>query len=112
MQVIGRRACEPITVEEVMEHVRVSRRTFEKRFKVRFGRTPHHETRRVQFEQARCLLAETDWSIVQIAPRIGHSDAKRFISLFRKTFGDPPGGVSAQASFGGARHDEPVGLRD
>jgi LacI family transcriptional regulator len=109
MQVISRRACEPITVEEVMEHVRVSRRTFEKRFKARFGRTPHDEIRRVQFEQARRLLAETDWSIVQIAQHIGHSDAKRFITLFRETFGDPPGayrrrlrsGVSGPARQGG-----------
>lgn len=109
MRVIAQRACEPITVEQVMEHVRVSRRTFEKRFKARFARTPHDEIRRVQFEQARRLLAETDWSIVRIAHHIGHSDPKRFITLFRKAFGDPPGayrrklrsGVSGPARQGG-----------
>ncbi|MFP4054085.1 MAG: substrate-binding domain-containing protein, partial [Phycisphaerae bacterium] len=90
MRVIAQRACEPITVEQVMEHVRISRRTFEKRFKARFAHTPHDEIRRVQFEQARRLLSETDWPIVQIAHRVGHSDAKRFITLFRKAFGDPP----------------------
>ncbi|MEX0652604.1 MAG: DNA-binding transcriptional regulator [Phycisphaeraceae bacterium] len=91
-QFIRRHACEPIQVADLMEHVGVSRRTLERRFKAMFSRSLHDEIRRVQFERARTLLAESDLPIPVVARRSGFRDFKRFTTLFHNAFGAPPTG--------------------
>ncbi len=83
-------ACDPMTVEQMMEEISVSRRTLEKRFQATFGRTLHAEIRRQQFQRARRLLAESDLVVPEVASRCGFSDPKRFTNLFSKAHGMPP----------------------
>ena len=83
-------ACDPMRVEDMMDVLKVSRRTLEKRFRTMFGRTLHDEIRRLQFERARQLLCDTDLKIPQVARKCGFRDPKRFTTLFRQEFGSPP----------------------
>lgn len=83
-------ACDPMRVEDMMDVLKVSRRTLEKRFRTMFGRTLHDEIRRLQFEKARQLLCDTDLKIPLVAKKCGFRDPKRFTTLFRQEFGSPP----------------------
>jgi LacI family transcriptional regulator len=83
-------ACDPMRVHDMMDVLKVSRRTLEKRFRTMFGRTLHDEIRRLQFEKARQLLCDTDLKIPQVARKCGFRDPKRFTTLFRQEFGSPP----------------------
>jgi len=55
------------------------------------GRTFQQETRRLRFERAKELLAETDLKISTIAEEIGMRDPSRFVAGFRREFGVTPG---------------------
>jgi LacI family transcriptional regulator len=90
MRYIQVHACDPMSVAQMLDELSVSRRTLEKRFHRRFGRTPHDEIRRVQFERAKQLLAESDLKIPDVARRSGFKDPKRFTTLFHEAFGMPP----------------------
>jgi len=90
MRYMQAHACDPMKVTDMLDVVKVSRRTLEKRFRTTFGRTLHDEIRRLQFERARQLLCDTDLKIPQVATRCGFRDPKRFTTLFREEFGSPP----------------------
>ncbi len=88
--VIRERACEPVSVGEAVEGLGVSRRTLEKRFRAFLGRSPHEEIKRIQFERARRLIAETRLSVREVARQCGYRDTKRFSLDFRRRFGRAP----------------------
>jgi len=78
-------------IDDMMDGLRVSRRTLEKRFKAEFGRTLHDEVQRVRLDRARELLTRSDLNIDAIADRTGFSDRKWFSRAFRALTGMPPG---------------------
>lgn len=87
---IAAHACDPLRIEELLDHLQVSRRTLEKQFRGAVGRTLHQEIRRVQMERARKLLRETHCTIREISARIGLADHKCFSRIFRQAFGQTP----------------------
>jgi len=84
-------ACGRMRVDDMMDGLRVSRRTLEKRFKAEFGRTLHDEVQRVRLERARELLTRSELNIDEVAHRSGFGDRKRFSRAFRAATGSPPG---------------------
>ena len=54
-----------------MDHLDISRRTLEKRFKAVFGHTIHKEIRRVQLQRACELLTRSELRIPEVAERAG-----------------------------------------
>ncbi len=91
LRTIRERACEGVTVEEVVRAAGGSRRALERQMKRRLGRTPHQEIRRVQFERARELLAESRLKLSIVARRSGFGDPRHFLRAFREAFGMTPG---------------------
>jgi LacI family transcriptional regulator len=88
---IRERACQGISVAQVLEAVPLSRRALETRFRRLLGRTPHDEIVRVQIERARRLLTETDLPLKAIATRLGIRHPEYLNVLFRRATGQPPG---------------------
>ena len=84
-------ACERMRVEDIIENLRISRRTLEKRFKAALGRTLHEEIRRAQLDRARHLLTQTRLDIAEVADRAGFCDRKAFHKVFAEAMGMPPG---------------------
>ena len=66
-------------VSDVMEHVGLSRRSLERRFRAGLGRTPLEEIHRAQMERATELLRRTDASLESIAHDSGYRDANHLI---------------------------------
>jgi LacI family transcriptional regulator len=96
LRYIHEHACDPMVIKEMIGQTGISRRTLETRFRARFGRTLHGEIRRVQFQRAQRLLAETDLDIPNLARACGISDSKRFSRMFHQQFGVSPSGYRRQ----------------
>lgn len=81
---IRRCACGGIQVTDVCEHLLVSRRRLERKFRRRLGKSPKEEITRVQIETARELLAQTHLPVSQIARRAGFQTVNYFANVFRR----------------------------
>jgi LacI family transcriptional regulator len=90
VQFIREHASEPITVDDVVKQLRISRRRFEQRFQTALGRSPASEIRRARIERARHLLEATDIPLAQIARDCGFADAPRLSKVFRREMGMTP----------------------
>ncbi len=90
VQFIREHAAEPISVDDVVKDLRISRRRLEQRFQAALGRTPASEIRRVRIERARHLLEVTDVPLGQIAADCGFGDAPRLSKVFRREMGMTP----------------------
>jgi LacI family transcriptional regulator len=90
-------ACEGISVENVLDHLGasvsslISRSTLEHRFAEILGRSPKAEIMRVRLQRVRQLLIDTDWTLPEIATRVGIKHAEYLSIMFKSKFGQPPG---------------------
>jgi LacI family transcriptional regulator len=83
-------ACEGVTVNELMETVPLSQRSFTQRFAELFGRTPGEEIRHVRMVQAQSYLRQTSLSIERIARLCGYDHPAKFTNFFKREAGVPP----------------------
>lgn len=90
LRYIRRHACEGINVSDVMDHVPLSRRALESRFRKHIGRTPHEEIVRIQMDRVKELLSQTPLPIHEIAHRTGFRHVEYMTVAFRKAVGIPP----------------------
>jgi LacI family transcriptional regulator len=81
---IHTRACDGLTVPQLLAELAVSRNTLESRMREKIGRTAHQEIMRVRLDHAKMLLLDTDWSMPLIAAHCGFSYASQFSSTFRR----------------------------
>jgi LacI family transcriptional regulator len=97
----------------------MSRRVFERRFVAQFGRSPKTEVLRLRLERAKELLADTDWTLTEIAERTGFKYGEYLHTMFTQKTGITPGKfrVNADVSarnrdrFGTARRIQTANLR-
>ena len=83
-------ATDPIQMEDVVQHVVISRRSLEARFQKAIGRSPHCELQRVRLQRALYVLEKTNLSIPKVAHAVGYNTPNYFIQLFRKEHGISP----------------------
>ena len=75
-----------VSVNDLVEHLRVSRRSLETRFKSVMGRTVYAEIMRVRLERVQTLLRETPMTIEAIAESCGFVSASHLGAVFRSHF--------------------------
>ncbi|MDO5580370.1 MAG: substrate-binding domain-containing protein [Planctomycetia bacterium] len=97
---IRENACNRIQLKDILNEVIISQRTLYRGFDKYIHRTPQAEILRVQMEEAKCLLRETQFSIACIARRTGFSNAIYFIQVFRRECGMTPNVYRIQNRFG------------
>lgn len=90
LKFIREHAHQPIEVKDITDHVAVSRRTLETKFRTTVGRTPALELRRVRLELAKKLLAETNDPITSVVFASGFNSRQVFSSMFRRATGLTP----------------------
>lgn len=86
-------ACQGVNVEDVLQHVPLSRSTFDRKFRKAIGRTAKREILRVQIRRARQLLSETEFSLDIIARMTGFKHTEYFCNAFKRETGQTPGSV-------------------
>lgn len=73
-----------LTVEELANHFGFSRSYFSVEFKKRLGTTIHDYILSYRLYQAKILLANKNYSILEIAEKVGFTDTGTFIRSFKK----------------------------
>lgn len=82
---------EGISVEDVLDEVRISRRGFELRLKRSIGHSPKMAIFRAQVERAKKMLLSSDAPMHRIAEQCGFEYEPRFYVVFRRLTGTTPG---------------------
>ncbi|AYN95179.1 MULTISPECIES: GlxA family transcriptional regulator [Pseudomonas] len=81
---------EPLTTDEIAQHVCVSRRQLERIFKQYLSRVPSQYYLELRLNRARKMLMQTSKSIIQIGLSCGFSSGPHFSSAYRNFFGVTP----------------------
>ena len=97
VKLIRQSACNGLTVQEVLDHVAISRSLLERGFHKYLGRTPQAEIRKVQIRRVTELLAETDLSLARIAQLAGYEHPEYMSVVFKRETGQTPGRFRRQA---------------
>lgn len=81
---------EPLTVERLAEHARMSRRSFVRHFQEATGTTPAQWVIGRRLHESRVLLETTDWGIDAIASTCGFGSTVTFRQNFVSAFATTP----------------------
>jgi DNA-binding response OmpR family regulator len=90
MAYIHARYAEPLSREEIAEHVGISADYLTDCFRQELGITPISYIRRYRIRQACELLRDTDQSITQVALAVGFSEGAHFTRTFQREMGTTP----------------------
>jgi LacI family transcriptional regulator len=101
LRFIHEHASQPLRVDDLLEHVPLSRRSVERRFREALGRSISEEIRHVHVERAKQLLITTDLPIKQIATSSGFENATRMGIVFQKEVGESPTAFRWRSRMGG-----------
>jgi len=87
---IREHAAEPLQVDDVLDHVPLSRRSLERRFRQLVSHSISDEIRRAHIERAKHLLVNSDLAMPQVATASGFTTATRLGIVFHKEVGESP----------------------
>lgn len=83
-------AARDLSIDELARTAAVARRSLERRFRERLGRTPLEELTRVRMERAQELLRGSDRPLAEIARLCGFARPERLSVVFRRELGQTP----------------------
>ncbi len=95
LRFIHEHACEGLRVSDLPSVAHLSVNELERRFHRHLGRTPKAEILRVQIEQAKRLLRDTNLALKVIARRTGFSSEQYFSYVFQRECGTRPSAYRA-----------------
>jgi LacI family transcriptional regulator len=91
LRFIRSHASDGIDVADVVQHVGISRTSLERRMQRRLGRSPLAEINRVRLQRVKQLLAETTYTLPEIADLSGFAYSEYMIAFFRRHTNQTPG---------------------
>jgi LacI family transcriptional regulator len=91
LRFIRERACDGASVQNVLDHLRVSRSWLERNFRKLLNRSPQAEIRNVQIKRCKELLRTTGLSLEKIAALAGFEHPEYMSVVFKRETGDTPG---------------------
>jgi LacI family transcriptional regulator len=94
---IREHACRGAIVEDVLEHVPVSRSILERRFRKALDCSPQGLIRRTQLKRVKQLLVDTDLPLVKISELAGFKHHEHMCTVFKREIGDSPGSYRRKA---------------
>lgn len=100
----------PISVSQAAESAAMSKRNYQRRFKVEFGVTPLEYLLRTRFEVVCSMLTDTDLPIDKIARRCGMGDGNRLGRIFKERYGMSPTSFRALRHLGNGSHAQTPSL--
>ena len=99
LQFIKANVARPLQVDDVLDHLSISRRSLERRFRAAIGRSVATEIRRAHIERAKQLLVNTTLSIDEVATASGFTSATLIGVMFRKFVGESPTAFRRRSAF-------------
>jgi LacI family transcriptional regulator len=101
LRFIRTKAALPLQVDDVLDHVPLSRRSLERKFRRLVGHSISAEIRKAHMERAKQLLIETDLAMPEIATGSGFTSATRLGIVFQKEIGESPTMFRRRSRHGG-----------
>ena len=86
----------PPTLKELSREILLNEFKLKKAFKEYLGRTVYDYITRIRMEKARKLLLTEDFTVAEIALKVGFKHTPAFSSAFRKYFGLPPSEIKTR----------------
>ena len=80
-----------IDLDRVADHLKLTPRTFLRRFKAATGETPLAYLQRLRIEAAKPMLEDDRMTIQEVSLAVGYEDVAFFRDLFKRHVGLPPG---------------------
>lgn len=90
IQFIEKNYSNAITVDDMVEHIHVSKYHFIRRFRHMMGITPYSYLTNYRINMSKTLLRSTDKTVSEIAELCGFPDTSNFIAQFKKHTGQRP----------------------
>jgi len=84
-------ACKGINVGHIADHLVLSRRTLERRFRASLNRTLNEEILRVKIDHAKMLLTRNNYPTKRISSLSGFGSLPYFARAFARITGETPG---------------------
>ncbi len=81
---------EDVTVDQLATRVRMTRRTFERRFREATGESPRHYIQHLRVERAKRFLLDGGMTFDEITYSVGYEDSSTFSRVFKKNTGLSP----------------------
>ncbi|WP_078393634.1 helix-turn-helix domain-containing protein [Shouchella patagoniensis] len=81
---------QPISLEEVADHVRLSANYFSNTFKKTMGLPFVKYLAKIRVERAKPLLHDLDYTVYQVASEVGYTDSRYFSRVFKSFEGKTP----------------------
>lgn len=94
---IREHACRGAVVEDILEHVPVSRSILERRFRKALDCSPQALIRRTQLKRIKQLLVDTDLPLAKISELAGFKHHEHMCTVFKRETGDSPGAYRRKA---------------
>lgn len=89
-ELIAERFAEPLTLSILAVELNISPFHLQRIFKRFTNKSPSKQLQETRLMQAGTWLTEEDWSISEVAKRVGFRSASHFSALFQKEFGVAP----------------------
>lgn len=99
MHYIRHHACQGIKVEQVLDHLRISRSNLEIRFKAEMQKTIHQVIHEEKITRAKHLLLYSEISIQEISDICGYPSLPYFYSVFKKEYNKTPKEYRSSAKY-------------
>lgn len=90
LQYIHTQPLNTLTIHQITEHLAISRRGLELKFRRILGVTVLQEIHKVRLDRAKRLLQETEMTIPEIAEDVGFASGSYFIQMFKNELGVTP----------------------
>jgi LacI family transcriptional regulator len=84
---IRKHACDGIGINDVLQHVRVSRSMLQRRFRKVLNRSIHDEILRIRLHRVKILLAQSDLPIETVTKKTGFSYRQHLGQIFKEKTG-------------------------
>jgi LacI family transcriptional regulator len=96
LRFIRERACDGASVQDLVDHLSVSRSWLERNFRKLLNRSPQAEIRTVQVKRCKELLRTTTLSLEKIARLAGFDHPEYMSVVFKRETGHTPGQYRSQ----------------
>jgi len=108
IRLIRQKACDGLTVKQILVELQTSRTHLDGKFKQIVGRSVHGEIDRVKKKRVCQLLRASDHTLAEIAVQTGYYSVSHLSRAFRKTFGLWPGEFRKRSRRGESGEDSDV----
>ena len=89
-----------ITIKEISERMHVSQTQLKNSFRNYYGNSVYKYIRSRKMRQAAAMLAEEQYSVMEIAGMFGYENCSKFAAAFRGEYGMSPSGFRRQHQVG------------